>query len=233
MCMNLVHNGIVYYHSLIKVTAMRTLLLALVLMLAGISLSAQTGRTDTVSTVRIGNQVWMKYNVAATTFRNGDSIAYIPIAKEWAISGQYGIPAYVAYGNEPDNLRRYGLLYNYFAVTDPRGLCPNGFRVPSDADWRELEQVLTRDAAAQQLKSSSGWLQNGNGADAYHFSALPGGFRTQTGAFFLDRKVGYWWTNTIAADSSVTAILLFDYDPKIFRIQYRKEKGMSLRCIRE
>lgn len=185
-------------------------------------------------TVRIGSQVWMKYNLSTLTFRDGDSIPLIREGEEWAISGKYGIPACTPYKGQESNTRQYGLLYNYAAVTDPRGLCPAGFRVPKNKDWAKLEDYLGKDSAARALKATMGWEGNGNGNNSSGFNALPGGFRSEKGVFFLEQRVGYWWTLEEEKNKpTVTAILVFDYDPKIFRIEYAKEKGMSVRCLRD
>lgn len=186
-----------------------------------------------IKSVKIGKQIWMAENLSLTTFRNGDNIAEIPDAKKWEISGSDKIPAFSYYANDLKNKRKYGLLYNYFALTDSRGLCPSGWRVPNNLDWNELEKFLGKDSAASKLKSSTGWANKGGGTNESGFNALPGGFRRQKGDFFLEPRVGYWWSIAEDQKGSVTSILLFDYDAKIFRIQYPKELGQSVRCIKE
>jgi uncharacterized protein (TIGR02145 family) len=188
-------------------------------------------------TVTIGEQVWLARNLAVTTFRNGDAIPRITGAEAWAAAGRAGRPAQSAYDNDEARAAREGLLYNYAAIRDSRGLCPAGFRIPTDADWNVLEATLGKDVAATRMKARSGWPLTetgapGNGSDDVGFSGLPAGFRTQRGEFFLGGRVAYFWSLTELSPTTTTAHMLFDYDPTIFRIAYDKAMGMSVRCLK-
>lgn len=191
---------------------------------------------STPATVTIGQQVWLARNLDVTTFRNGDPIPRVTDAAAWAAAGSAGQPAQSAYDNDAARVVRDGLLYNYAAIRDPRGLCPQGFRIPTDADWNALERFLGASRAAFRLKSISGWpiTENGpgSGSDDVGFAGLPAGFRSQRGEFFLGGKVGYFWSLTERSATTTTAHMLFDYDAKLFRIEYDKAMGMSVRCIK-
>ncbi len=181
--------------------------------------------------VIIGRQRWLDGNVAATQFRNGDALPEAQSASEWIAAGRAGRPARVAYANQAGNVARWGYLYNYAAIADPRGLCPAGYRVPDDADWRALEAALGGGVgAARSLKAMSGWATNGGATNMSGFGALPAGFRTQTGAFFLGERVAYFWSSTRSGAES-TAHMLFEDARPLFRIQYDITMGMSLRCV--
>ncbi len=188
------------------------------------------------ATITIGKQVWLARNLAVTTFRNGDPIPRITAADAWAGAGRAGRPAQSAYDNDDARISREGLLYNYAAIRDPRGLCPEGFRIPTDEDWNMLEATLGKDVAATRMKTRTGWPDTengpGNGSDDVGFGGLPAGFRTQAGAFFLGGRVAYFWSLTERSPTTTTAHMLFDYDPKIFRIEYDKAMGMSVRCLK-
>ena len=213
---------------------------ALCCMAAALSLTTLLSRVAplaaqaAIPTVRVGAQEWMRENLAVTHFRNGDGIPTFPDSAAWAKAGMQRIPAWVSYANTVANQVRYGLLYNHHAATDARGICPVGFRVPSTADWQQLETTLTSARASARLKSATGWSNDGNGTDDAGFGALPGGFRTQNGVFFLESRVGYWWTDDDRAFTAPTAlaILLFDYADTIFRIEYPPAIGQSVRCLR-
>ena len=90
-------------------------------------------------TIKIGNQWWLAENLKVTHYRNGDGITYAPDASAWA---NLTVGGYSAYDNSPNNAATYGMLYNWYAVNDPRGLAPAGWHVPSDAEWKQKEMYL-------------------------------------------------------------------------------------------
>lgn len=214
---------------------MRTLPLVILSLSLSSACAAEPAPAD-LPTITIGEQVWLARNLDATNFANGDPIPRITGEAAWAAAGAQGQPAQSAYDNDEARAARDGLLYNYAAISDPRGLCPKGFRIPTDADWAQLEATLGKDVAATRMKTRTGWPDTdtgpGNGTDDVGFGGLPAGFRTQRGDFFLADRVGYFWSLTELSPTTTTAHMLFDYDPKIFRIEYDKAMGMSVRCLK-
>ena len=82
------------------------------------------------------------------------------------------------------------------------------------------------------MKSTSGWYSNGNGSDAYGFSALPGGYRYSSGSFYYLGYYGYWWSST--GHSGTYAwyrSLYYNYDD-VGRYNYYKTGGFSVRCLK-
>jgi uncharacterized protein (TIGR02145 family) len=109
-------------------------------------------------TVTIGTQVWTTKNLNVTTFRNGEPIPQAKTNEEWRLSYENKQPAWCYYGNDPANATKYGILYNKFAVYDPRGLPPVGYHIPSDREWYELIVFLGGETnAGKKMKSTSGW----------------------------------------------------------------------------
>ena len=93
----------------------------------------------------IGNQVWMSLNFDGDKFRNGDPIPQAKTVQEWNSAGQNKQPAWCYYDNDPKNGAKYGKLYNWYAVNDPRILAPKGWHIPSDAEWTALGKHLRDD----------------------------------------------------------------------------------------
>jgi len=93
-------------------------------------------------TVEIGEQVWMAENLNVSTFRNGDPIPQARTQEEWKKAGENKQAAWCYYDNNPANGKKYGKLYNYYATSDPRGLAPNGWHIPTDSEWKTLIKYL-------------------------------------------------------------------------------------------
>jgi uncharacterized protein (TIGR02145 family) len=104
-------------------------------------------------TVTIGNQVWMTKNLHVSTFRNGDPIPQAKTDAEWKLASENSQPAWCYYENDLSNGEKYGILYNWYAVNDPRGLAPEGFHIPSSSELVELSNFLGYNAG-HKMKSS-------------------------------------------------------------------------------
>jgi uncharacterized protein (TIGR02145 family) len=119
----------------------------------------------------IGTQNWMLENLKVTHYRNGDPIPHVSNIEDWP---EINFGAYCYYGNDTVNAKIYGLLYNWYAVNDPRGLAPEGWHVPSEAEWQTLIDNLGGESiAGVHLKASGYWPVADNSS---MFSALPGGW---------------------------------------------------------
>jgi uncharacterized protein (TIGR02145 family) len=116
----------------------------------------QVTQTGSYKSVKIGTQTWMAENLNVSTFRNGDPIPEAKTDEEWKKAGKEGKPAWCYYDNDPKNGAKYGKLYNWYAVIDPRGLAPAGWHIPSDAEWTTLGDQLGSDPG-KKMKSTSGW----------------------------------------------------------------------------
>jgi uncharacterized protein (TIGR02145 family) len=185
-------------------------------------------------TVKIGNQHWMKHNLNVDHFRNGDPIPHAKTDKEWGKAGENKQPAWCYYDNDSENGKKYGKLYNWFAVNDPRGLAPQGYHIPTDEEWEELvSYVGGKDVAGIKLKSQSRWKDNGNGTDEFGFTALPGGSRYFNGYFYDVGYNGCWWSAT-ENNTSNAWYRYMNYDYSYFYRNYlNKELGFSVRCLRD
>lgn len=105
-----------------------------------------------METVKIGNQEWSTFNLDSDKFNNGDPIPEIQNMDEWNQASKNKQPAFCYYDNSSANRELYGKLYNWYAVNDPRGIAPVGFRVPSKQDLVELLNTL---AGGVDMKSNN------------------------------------------------------------------------------
>lgn len=139
---------------------------------------------NTYKTVKIGIQLWMKENLNVSHYRNGDPIPEVKNPTEW-INLTTG--AWCYYINDSAMGPRYGKLYNWYAVNDPRGLAPTDWHVPSHAEWISLTTYLGgEDVAGGKMKEAgtSHWQSPNAGAtNSSGFTALPGGYRLSNGAY--------------------------------------------------
>jgi uncharacterized protein (TIGR02145 family) len=111
------------------------------------------------ATVLMGNgQEWMAENLSVFYFRNGDPIPVVKTNEAWKKAGENKEPACCYYENNAEYGKTYGLLYNWYAVNDPRGLAPEGWHVPTDVEWAKLTDYLGGEGAAgTKMKSTNGW----------------------------------------------------------------------------
>jgi uncharacterized protein (TIGR02145 family) len=187
-------------------------------------------KPDTES-VEIGNQRWEIANLNVSSFRNGDSIPQAKSNKAWVAAGDAGKPAWCYYNNNPANGAKYGKLYNWFAVNDPRGLAPDGWVLTSDEDWGRLAGSAHGKSVGEYLKSGMGWGDGYNGTNKSGFVGLPGGYRVENGLFVNLGSVGIWWSTTESRSQDAVDHYLSGTG-SLGRSSSPKQRGESVRCIR-
>ena len=199
------------------------------------SVSKQDSTKTAIDEIKIGKQIWCVKNLDVANFRNGDSIPEAKTDKDWVKAGKKKQPAWCYYDNDSKNGKKYGKLYNWYAVNDPRGLAPKGYHIPSDEEWTILTDYLGGELkAGKKMKSSFGWDENGNGTNSSGFAGLPGGYRFNVGTFNDIGCYGYWWSST-EDDTNYAWYRLLNYDNgNVFRdLLYNKGVGFSVRCLRD
>lgn len=197
-------------------------------------------------TIQIGNQWWMAENLRTSQYSNGDEIPTGLEGQQWeyATAGAYAI-----YNNDDANNTTYGKVYNWLAVNDARGICPAGWSVPSDDDWKTLEMELGMTQAQAdgaglrgtdqggQLKSTGTELWNAPNTGATNsseFTALPGGAKSYPGEYILQNSWGYFWTSTYQTiDYSSWYRVLQNNSQQVFRYYNDQRTGMSIRCVKD
>ncbi len=197
--------------------------------------TAQAASKESFPSVKIGNQTWMSENLNVGKFRNGDKILEVKSSAVWVQAYNQKIPAWCYYEFKAANEKKYGKLYNWYAVQDKRGLAPKGWRVATVEDWAELSRFVGNEgSAAKQLRSQSGWKEKGNGTNNLGFNGLPGGSVNAYGMFGDVGFWGSWWSYNGAEAKLVKGIYLkFDSDRIEEYASYLKTDGLSVRCVRE
>ena len=127
----------------------------------------------------------------------------------------------------------YGRLYNGYAVSDSRSLCPNGWHVPTDDEWTFMTEFLGGEAiAGSQMKADYGWQSGGNGTNSSGFSGLPGGYRFENGSFSSAGITGIWWSSSGNGSSAWSRQLSLS-SQSVNRSSNNLENGFSVRCVRD
>ncbi len=183
-------------------------------------------------TVTIGTQLWMVENLKVTRYRNGDLIPNVSDFTQW---NNLSIGAYCNYDNLSTNGITYGHLYNWYAVSDNRNICPKGWHVPSDDDWTILINYLGgKNLAGGKMKEigTSHWNKPNTGADNISgFSALPGGLRLDDGSFKIIGSAAPWWSATEFGATSAFALYLDSPSVEVTRNHFVKPAGFYVRCV--
>lgn len=187
--------------------------------------------------IKIGKQEWSSENLNSDHFNNGEKIQQVEPAKDWLKCLKNETPAWCYFDNNTDNGNTYGKLYNYYAVIDVRRITPEGWHIPSEEEWSELIEFLGGSSTAGKLlKSSSGWLEDGNGINSCSFDALPGGYRTPASAKYTYLgEYGLWWSNTQVSkiNTSVWGYYMSSGSEEVDRSGYGPLCGFSVRCVRD
>ena len=195
-------------------------------------------------TVKIGNQWWMTENLKVTKFRNGDQINQAQDSLSWVVPQ----PNYCLYANNPS---APGLLYNFYVVSDAKNVAPEGWHIPSDSEWKELEKYLGMnnseadktgwrgkdEGSKLKIEGAQGWTRNN-----LYWPSNESGFTASAGSCRLfDAKfgapglfaTGFWWTaNENGTDEAWYRYL--DYkNQDVFRYYEYKSYGFSIRCVKD
>lgn len=183
--------------------------------------------------IKIGNQLWATANLSVTHFSNGDLIPEANSSAQWEKAGVEGKPAWCYYNQDPVLGKKYGMLFNWYAVTDKRNIAPRGWHIPDDDEWKILTEFLGEEDAGTKMKSPVEWKEEGSGANKNGFNGLPGGYRYNNGNFNGLYAYGSFWSNTSFDSSGAWYRYLGESTKKLTRNYSDKRDGFSVRCIRD
>ena len=196
--------------------------------------------------VRIGEQCWMAANLKTTRYRDGSTIPNVTDNTAWT---QLNSGAWCNHNNILANDSIYGKLYNGYAAVNP-DICPQGWHVPTDAEWQQLELALGMPAGALnstggnrgvaqnvggKMKATTLWATTADATNESGFSGLPGGFRADHagGAFGGLGHYGQWWSASEGGAELAWARQLISGHAGVSRGDYNKSNGFCLRCVRD
>jgi uncharacterized protein (TIGR02145 family) len=177
--------------------------------------------------VNIGPMCWLKENLRTTRYKNGAPIANLQGESEWATTTQ---GAWSNYDNDP-SLDTNGKLYNGFAATNPAGLCPNGWRVPTFQDLNDVIQYAGGNYASEALKDITTWTPAGSNTSG--FKALPAGSRTESGSFSGIGSSTFFISQTVNNSQQLNTKSIFSDQDFIFAVAAEPNFGSSCRCIKD
>jgi len=145
---------------------------------------------------------YSKTNLDVTTFRNGDPIYHAQSNLDWKAASDLEEPAYCIHDGR--------ILYNWYAVNDPRGLAPKGWKIPTDEMFSEMDLL------------------------EFHKYPQYDGFRYSSGPFSNPGCIGYWWSATAATHSGGAWFrFLYNYGDETYRGSLNRGSGFSVRCLKE
>jgi uncharacterized protein (TIGR02145 family) len=209
-------------------------------------------------TVQIGAQIWMGENLKTTRYANGSAIPLVEDTSAWELLTDND-RAYCWYDNSTTNRDIYGGLYSWAAAANGsagsnanpsglQGVCPDGWHLPSEAEWQQLELFLGISPSEISIEDWRGtveggmlketglahWLSPNSGAtNTSQFTALPGGYRAPNGLYYNMGKAANMWTST-KTDGSSAWFHRVDYNrSNILHTPVELKNGYSIRCVKD
>ncbi len=193
--------------------------------------------------ITICDQVWMGKNLNEDCYRNGDTIRYVSTIAEWSDANQKKEGAWCYYNHNPAYGEIYGKLYNRYAVSDPRGLAPEGWHIPDLSEWERLRDCLGGTAVACGKMKSTGTIEGGDGlwyapnigaTNESGFNAHPGG--EYDGVFYSMGLSVYWWyyeKGTVPGSEKCIQLSYYSSSFSFASFGSVVNHGLSVRCVKD
>jgi len=200
---------------------------------------------NTYKTIKIGNKWWMAENLKVKSYNDGTPIEQAQNNSDWNDS----VPLFCQYNS---NSSAPGLLYNWYAVANPKKIAPAGWHIPTDEEWKQLEQALGMNSTSasnagwrgsdeglkMKIEGGQGWTRFGDlwPTNESGFTALAGSCRLPDGTYGSPGlfATGFWWTSSEDAQNNEAWFRHLDYkNPDVYRSHTYKGYGFSIRCVKD
>ena len=198
---------------------------------------------NTYNTVLIGTQCWTKSNLNVTKYNDGTAI---PLDASGGATGNGAVQtwggraagAYSILSNESStgtNASNYGFLYNWYAATDPKKICPAGWHVPSEAEFITLTAFASPNPGYKLKSTSSLWTGSTNGTDNFGFSMLPSYERSEFGEYLIGvgNQYAMFWTTTTVSTTNAKQMATYHSDNTVSFYTVNKKIGDAVRCLKD
>lgn len=211
---------------------------------------------NTYKTIEIGEQTWMAENLKVTHYADGTLIPLVSDDTEWAALGEAG-QAYCWYDNMSEYGDTTGALYTWSGAMNGslesseavQGVCPDGWHLPGDEEWKVLEMQLgmsqetadgyewrgSSEGAMLKERGFSHWNNPNEGADnTSGYTALPGGFRSNSGTYYgIGEYATFWSANEKPASANSWYRVLHSEKEAVYRHYVTRNQGLSVRCLKD
>ena len=197
---------------------------------------------NTYKTVIIGTQQWMAENLRVSKYNDGTPIPNVTDASQWSNLTNLKSGAWVYFNNDATNNAKYGKLYNWYAISPSingnKNVCPVGWHIPTDAEWKVLTDFLGGvNFAGGKMKEVGTTNWNSPNTDATNislFTGLPGGLRVGNGNYDGIGRFGQWWSSTGDNNTNYASYIgLKGNNGNIENSSNFMSFGISVRCIKD
>jgi uncharacterized protein (TIGR02145 family) len=183
--------------------------------------------------VNIGPMCWLKENLKTTMYNDGTTIVNITEDNLWQNDTNGG---WASFDNDTSNDKVYGKLYNSYALNNSKGICPNGWRVPTIQELQDLANYAGGDYASGNLKTITLWdAPNSDATNSSRFSAVPGGKRLDGVGFQGLGGETFFGSSTINQNNTAEfySKSIFANQDRIVTASPTRNTGVACKCIQD
>lgn len=182
---------------------------------------------NTYKTIKIKDQLWFESNLKTTRYTNGDKILKTKKASKWV--NHDTLPQCMQHKLKNDN----SIYYNWYVINEKRGVCPSGWKVPSQKDFNELISALGgTEIAGMKMKNLITWGDTTKYNETNLFNAIPTGFVEITGKLNQENVRACWWTKDEQHVATAYSYSIGNMGTHIIRDKFYKKQGNTVRCMK-